>query len=111
MTPRACCFCLVVYVASHGSVKRMSTAAYSRSYYLAVPAQFGSPAVRIYPARTGGFASPPHSGFALFVCDNMHNVGFHYKAVTLRRDLVSPEEHKSANYVTFLWPKMTLKSF
>ena len=50
--------------------------------------------------RTGGFASPPHDGFALFVCDNMHNVGIHYKRmirkVESRHSLVA----EIANHVT-----------
>ena len=56
-------------------------------------------------ARTGGFASPPHSGFAFIVCDNMHNVGFYYKRSIVSVSTSSTQRGKSANHVTFLWPK------
>jgi hypothetical protein len=55
--------------------------------------------------RTGGFASPPYSGFAFIVCDNMHNVGFHYKVLNPKRDLRRRTRGESANYVTFLCPQ------
>ena len=60
-----------------------------------------------YRARTGGFASPPRSGFALLVCDNMHNVGFYYKRTLVTVSTSFEKVGKSANCVTFLWPNLT----
>jgi hypothetical protein len=62
-------------------------------------------------ARTGGFASPPHSGFALIVCDNMHNVGFYYKRTIVSVSTSSTKRDKSANCVTFLWPITSSKIY
>ena len=60
--------------------------------------------------RAGGFASPPRSGFALLVCDNMHNVGNHYKVVIPRGVAGLKKGGKSANCVTLLWPKKSSKT-
>ena len=62
-------------------------------------------------ARTGGFASPPHSGFALIVCDNMHNVGFYYKRTIVSVSTSSKRAGKSANCVTCFWPIMSSKIY
>jgi hypothetical protein len=44
------------------------------------------------------------------MCDNMHNVGIHYKVLTRMGDTRHPTQDKSANYVTFLWPQTSSRT-
>ena len=55
-------------------------------------------------------ATPPHDGFALIVCDNMHNVGNHYKVLNRMMGAAFRVRGKSANCVTFLWPPKSSKT-
>ena len=82
----------------------------SRCSRLAVPAHFGIPAALPNVPRTGGFASPLRNGFAFIVCDNMHNVGIHYKVMTRMGDMRHPTQEKSANCVTILCPQTSSKT-
>jgi len=60
--------------------------------------------------RAGGFASPPHGEFALIVCDNMHNVGNHYKLMNRKAESRHSLRAQIAHCVTLLWLKTSSKT-